>query len=101
MAEVQVQARGATVEVRSVKLTRALLKQLREIQTLPEAWCERDAEGKLVKVKDEFVIGWIDGSVLAEEHTKLVLCSNGKGDLYLWGRGLMFRPERYYKQLYI
>jgi hypothetical protein len=97
-----VKARTAEVVIRTVKLTRALLKQLREVKQLPEEWTERDDQGQFTGFRPEFAVGWFDGSVLGDEYTKFVLLKNGKGDLYLWGRGCHTDPiTKKLKQLYI
>ncbi len=80
MAEVQV--RSVTLEVRSARLTKPLLKQFRKINHIPPEWIATQDETS-IKLKPEHVVGWFHGSVLGEEHATYVILASGKGDYYI------------------
>lgn len=102
-----VNVRGATVEVRSLSVTKSLLKQVRVFkQTPPEPFCQMPpAEETLGKVRvlPEHVIGWFRGSVLGEEEDDFVLFLKD-GDLVLGKMGrhsFRWLLPKECKQLYI
>lgn len=80
MADVQV--RSVTLEVRSARLTKPLLKQFRKLSSIPSEWCA-EPNGEVTKLKPEHVVGWFHGSVLGEEHATYVILASGRGDYYI------------------
>lgn len=76
MSEVKV--RQAEVTVRTVKLSKALLKQVSQIRSVPKGALQ---EGTSL-LNPEYVVGWIHGSVLGDEFGRYVLFQKD-GDLYL------------------
>lgn len=101
MADVQV--RSVTLEVRSARLTKPLLKQFRKINTLPDSWLADPSTvgaGEARKLKPDHVVGWFHGSVLGEEYATYVILTSGKGDYYIAEKHwLRFQVEP--KQIYI
>jgi hypothetical protein len=93
MADVEVKV--AELQVRTLKLTRNLLKQIPSIDRAPENCM---ADGKL---KADKVVGWIHGSVLGDEWTRYVLLNLGDGEYRLmnWPGFKADQPEC--KQIYI
>jgi hypothetical protein len=89
----------AELAVRSVKLTRSLLKQIRTNSGSNQHVDTTDFRDENGKLKKECVVGWIHGSVLGSEHAKYALVSLGKGDWMLVE--LWIGEERRHKQIYV
>jgi hypothetical protein len=90
----EIKVNSATVELRTVKLTRALLKQMprltyREIGPL----CEGGS------LKPEHVVGWIHGSVLGDEWSRYALVAVRPGEYGV--AELADHDTKKYKQIYI
>lgn len=101
----QVNVRGAKLEIRTVNLTKALLKQLRMFRdTPPEPFIQIVGEGEArePKVNLELAVGWISGTVLGEESQDFILLARD-GDLFLWRAYRAYSPKlfRGLKQLYL
>lgn len=77
MAEVSV--RRATVQVRQVRLTQALLRQVRRMGSVPAKF--REPGGN--RLRPEYAVGWVHGSLLDDRHTRFVLFEDD-GDLFLY-----------------
>lgn len=77
MTEVKVTT--ATIEIRTVKLTKALLKQFRRLDRVPTYWLDDKGNPKA-----EHVVGWLHGSVLGDEFNEYSLWTNGQGDYWLY-----------------
>ena len=103
----KVKARIASVTVRTIDVTRSLLKQCRIFtKGPPKPFCEEidDDLGRLgLKVLPEFAVGWFRGTVLGDEDNDYVLFARD-GDLAL-GRFprtyMRWRLPPEVKQLYI
>ncbi len=78
MAEVTV--RIAEVQLRTCKLTKALLKQARQLQHLDKGL--RDESGTDVNEK---CIGWVHGAALGLDEWTRYLVFTHNGDLFLFG----------------
>lgn len=98
----EVKARTAQVTVRTVTLTKALLKQCRTFTDTPkEPFCRTTESG--TEVLPEFAVGWFRGSVLGDEDHDFVLFARD-GDLLLgrfWRSISRWRLPKECKQLYI
>jgi hypothetical protein len=84
---IKVNVRGVDVNVRSLTLTRHLIKQCRVFKGTPaEPFCKStDITGQggwRVEVLPEFAVAWFRGSVLDEEYDDFVLFAKD-GDLFL------------------
>ena len=127
----EVKVAGATLELRTMKLTRALLKQFRVLRALPDKfraglseserirkaeldskaeWTpeEQKERGELAekyvssaKLNPDFCVGWVHGSVLGEEGRSAVVFLKD-GDGYLYKvYDYHWKPESWCKQLYL
>lgn len=100
----EVKARTAEVVVRTVTITRALLKQVRVFNsTPPEQFVVVDEDKRTVVVVPDHAIGWFRGTVLGDEYYDYVLFAKD-GDLYLgkFGRTTArWKMSKEVKQLYI
>lgn len=100
MTEVKVTT--VVLEIRTVKLTKALLKQFRHIDRLLEKWIILNEKGEFSHIDPTYVVGWFHASVLGEEYGQFALLQNGIGDYFIWGRGCNTNYfTKYYKQIYV
>lgn len=91
MADVTV--RTATLELRTCKLTKSLLKQIPELKSLRGLV---DDKGKELKDK---VVGWVHGSVLGEDWQTWLIFSLGEG---CYGKYEVMQSKRdLFPQIYI
>lgn len=101
----EIQVRGATIPVRSLPVTRHLLKQCRVFKgTPPLPFCEvADDHMGRTKVLPEYAIGWFRGSVLGDEFSDFVMfVKDGDAVLGKMGRDLgRWSLPKEVKQLYI
>lgn len=92
-----VNIRQANVEIRTVKLTKALLKQFRKLRgtEIPDKWLDENRE-----FKPEFLIGWFRGTVLGEEFQDFTLLTNNNGDYFIYAH-VSNSTRKNCKQIYI
>ena len=88
----EVKVTSAKLELVTVKLSKALLKQCLRLDY------NNDLTERTQEAIDKLVIGWFHGSVLGDEFTKYLLIQLPSGDLRIADGGL--HPNRKYKQLY-
>lgn len=105
--KVEARARGASVEVRTVTLTKALLKQCRQFSDVPPKPYAQVVTGQNgsghVEVLTEFAVGWFRGSVLGDDDHDYVLFAKD-GDLVLgkfWRNITRWKMPPTCKQLYL
>jgi len=93
---VDVKVTQATLEVRTLKLTKALLKQFRKLSFngIPENWTENN------EFKKENCVGWFSGTVLGEEHSDFLLLTNNKGDYFVYNHVSNYSRKNF-KQIYL
>ncbi len=89
----QVSVRTAEVSIRTVALSKSLLKQIvkcgyQEIQSRLNR-----------KMENTDVIGWLSGSLFGDDWKSYLLVHIGDGDYRLVEGGM--HPEREYKQVYV
>ncbi len=88
----EVKVTTAKLELVTVKLSKALLKQVIRLDY------NHDLTERTQEAIDKLVIGWFHGSVLGDEFTKYLLMQLPNGDLRIADGGLS--PNKRYKQLY-
>ena len=98
----EISVRQAKIEIRTVPLTKVLLKQFRKMTRLPIGWMTDNGS-----FKDEIlqgnVIGWIHASVLSDDNYERFIIVHNEGDWYLFGTfsGMDRSIMKGVKQLYI
>jgi hypothetical protein len=92
MADVNV--RMADLQIRTTRLTRALLKQFRRLQSIPRDWTDGG------RLKLDHVVGWFHGSVLGDEFALYTLLTDKKGDYFVYAY-LWDEVKKDCKQIYI
>jgi hypothetical protein len=79
----EVNVRKVDVTVRTVSLTKALLKQVREFKSVPlEPFRTKLDEHQRWTFNAEYTVGWFRGTVLGYEYEDCVLLAKD-GDLYI------------------
>lgn len=78
MSKTEVEVRTAEVTVRSLRITRSLIKQFRVLRSIPLEWMD---QGKIIA---KYVVGWLDGSVREGDCSRYLLLQKD-GDCYLHG----------------
>lgn len=87
----------ATLELRTVKLTKGLLQQIPMVHRLPEGTYDKDGN-----ILPEKVVGWIHGSVLGDKHATAILFNLGGGEYRVFMYpGTRQKCLRDIKQIYI
>lgn len=95
-----VKIKTVELELRTVKLTKALLKQITEIHVEIRrdgtVWYAPSYGAQMVEVK---VIGWVHGSVIGEDYQTWLIVDLGDGD---YGRASVNQDHRKrFKQIYV
>jgi hypothetical protein len=93
----EISVRSAKIEVRTVSLTRSLLKQFQQMRRFPEGWIKED--GSLAH--PENVLGWVHGSVIDPDGCPKYLILQHNGDWYIYGTYDTRAILKGVKQLYI
>lgn len=84
------------LEMRTLKLTKSLLKQMRTLENLRGLTDEKTGN-----IRPENVVGWIHGSVLGDDWSAILLLDLSGGDYAIYkGYGLK-EAQRRYKQIYL
>ena len=92
-----VELRSATLELRSYKLTRSLLKQAKKLNSLGEPFQVKVGDG--YELNQDYCVGYIHGSVLGDEFSLYVIFVKD-GDLYLFNWP-GFKPPPWCKRIYV
>lgn len=88
--------RVAQLAVRTVPLTKALLKQFRRITSHEDY----GMFGENGQEKLDHVVGWLKGTVLGEQYQDFTLFASGDGDFYLYAH-VSPRVRKNCKQVYV
>lgn len=98
MAEITVNE--VKVELRTVKLTKGLLKQMKPIDRVSDAPYRfmMDDKGNL---KPEHVVGWVHGSVLGDDYNAWIILTPAPGEYLRYNCGCMTSLTKNIKQIYI
>jgi hypothetical protein len=104
-SNLQLEVRGATIVVRSVSLTKNLLKQMRRIHSWPRDWeLEERDENSIKKPDPKYIVGYLSGVAIGEyEHDYYLLLQDHEGDYCLMKVGDIrwWTKKTGCKQLYI
>ena len=92
-----VNLKSADIKLRSMPLTRSLLKQAKKLEKIPGKFRIETEEGG--KLNPQYCIGYVHGSVVGDEFSLIVLFVY-EGDLftYNWPG---FKPESWCKRIYV
>ena len=98
----EISVRQARIEIRTVPLTKALLKQFRKMSRLPIGWMTDDGSFKDETLQSS-ILGWVHASVVGDDNYERFVIIHHEGDWFLFGtHGGMDRAiMKGVRQLYI
>ena len=100
----EVKATTAKLELRTLKLTKGLLKQFRKLRSIPEKFRVKQQDSSDWTFDPKYLVGWFHGSVLNDEYGCFLLFQDDTGDCYLYSWPGFGNEAKNYggaKQIYI